>query len=196
MINALGSQTVSMIYWGFWTKFCKQGGNHYRVFACVRKTASWHFKELTGRVKDCRRQLGGFCTSSGEWQGSDTGLWEWNRRDSHEMEGLADWLIAYVLGAVRTGLHRRRLPCLELPNGGAFIRDGKGQGGDMHSVLDTLGWRDHWADPEGNKTLRDTSSTFHFVDKSIEYVIVESLLFAKRRTWVLAASGFMFQEVP
>lgn len=39
--------------------------------------------------------------------------------------------------------------------------------GKVHSVLETLIWRGHWADPDGNKILRDTASTFKFVDKVI-----------------------------
>lgn len=44
---------------------------------------------------------------------------------------------------------------------------GKVRCGDVHSVLGTLRRRGHWADSDGNRTLRDISSAFLFVFKSI-----------------------------
>lgn len=39
--------------------------------------------------------------------------------------------------------------------GAILLKMAKVRCGDMHSVLETLSWRGHWEDPDGNRTLRE-----------------------------------------
>lgn len=97
-------------------------------------------------------------------QGPETGLGEWKGRGGQE--------------GVRRCIHRTHVHVLEvcedrgalhicslweLLNGGTFTQDGKDEQGNVHSVLETLTWKGHSADPDGNKTLTDTASIFQFL---------------------------------